>query len=210
MLIDLHLHTKPLSPDSIMDVEEAIQEAKRIGLDGFCLTEHNKVWEAATIKKLREKWNFLLLRGIEVDTFEGHILAFGLYRDFESIIHLDELRELVNREGGVLAAAHPFKGFLVFGGSVKLGLTPEKASKRPVFQKVDLIEGFSGRLSDSENNLAQEVGEVLGIKCTGGSDAHSLKHIGKCVTIFEKKLGCEADLIAELKAGRFYADYLRK
>ncbi|MDY6842950.1 MAG: PHP domain-containing protein [Thermodesulfobacteriota bacterium] len=209
MRIDLHIHTKPLSPDSTMDVEEAIQEAKKIGVDGLCLTEHNRVWKAEVIKDLRKKWDFLLLRGIEVETFEGHILAFGLFRDFESIIRLDELRNLVDREEGMLAAAHPFKGFLVFGGSVKLGLTPEKASQRPVFRKVDLIEGFSGRLSESENTLAQEVGKMLGLKCTGGSDAHSLKNIGKCVTIFEKKIDNEADLVTELKAGRFHAAHFR-
>ena len=209
MIIDLHVHTKPLSSDSTMSVEEVIQEAKRIGLDGVCLTEHNKVWEAKAINELREKWNFLLLRGVEVETTEGHVLVFGVYQDFEGIVHLDDLRKLVTREGGVMVAAHPFKGFVAFS-SIKLGLSPEQAAKRPVFQKVDLIEGFSGRLSKDENDLAQEVGRRLGIKSTGASDAHSLKHLGKCVTIFENKISSEAELVSELKMGRFEADYFAR
>ena len=44
MVIDLHIHTKGLSPCSEMDAEEAVLEAKRIGLDGICFTEHNKPW----------------------------------------------------------------------------------------------------------------------------------------------------------------------
>ena len=209
MFIDLHVHTKPLSSDSVMDVEEAIQEAKRIGLDGLCLTEHNKVWKAEDISRLREKWDFLLLRGVEVETSEGHILVFGVHQDFEGVVPLDELRELVTREGGVMVAAHPFKGFLVFT-SVRLGMDPEQVAKRPVFQKVDLIEGFSGRLNKDENGLAQEVGRRLGMKSTGGSDAHSLKHLGKCVTIFEKRITSEAEFLSELKMGRFEAGYFAR
>ena len=209
MIIDLHVHTKPLSSDSTMNVEEVIQEAKRIGLDGVCLTEHNKVCEAEAINELRGKWDFLLLRGVEVETPEGHILVFGVHHDFEGIVHLDELRQLVSREGGVMVAAHPFKGFVAFS-SIKLGLAPEQAAKRAVFQKVDLIEGFSGRLNEDENELAQEVGRRLGIKSVGGSDAHSLKHLGKCVTIFEHSISDEADLVSELKTGRFEAGYFAR
>ena len=206
MVIDLHVHTKPLSQDSLMDVEEATQEAKRIGLDGLCLTEHNKVWEAEAITRLREKWDFLLLRGVEVETPEGHVLVFGVYQGFEGIVHLDDLRKLVTREDGIMVAAHPFKGFVAFN-SIKLGLSPEQAAKRPVFQNVDLIEGFNGRLNKDENDLAQAVGRRLGIKSTGGSDAHSIKQLGKCVTIFENKISSEAELLSELKMGRFQADY---
>jgi len=209
MIIDLHVHTKPLSSDSLMEVDEAIQEAKRIGLDGLCLTEHNKVWKAGAISSLREKWDFLLLRGVEVETPEGHILVFGVYQDFEGVIQLDELRKIVTREGGVMVAAHPFKGFVAFN-SVKLGLSPEQAAKRPVFQKVDLIEGFSGRLNEDENGLAQAVGKKLGMKSTGGSDAHSVKYLGKCVTIFENKINSEAEFLSELKMGRFEASYFTR
>ena len=209
MIIDLHVHTKPLSSDSAMDVEEVIQEAKRIGLDSLCLTEHNKVWEAEAIRRLREKWDFLLLRGVEVETPQGHILVFGVYQDFEGVVPLDDLRKLVTREGGVMVAAHPFKGFVVFT-SVRLGLDPEQVAKRPIFQKVDLIEGFSGRLNKDENDVAQEVGRRLGIKSIGGSDAHSLKQLGKCVTIFEKKINSEAEFLSELKMGRFEASYFAR
>ena len=192
-----------------MDVEEAIKEAKRIGLDGLCLTEHNKVWQAEAISRLKEKWDFLLLRGMEVETAEGHVLVFGVYKDFEGVIHLDKLRELVTRENGIMVAAHPFKGFVIFS-SIKLGLSPEQAAERPVFQKVDLIEGFSGRLSKDENDLAQAVGKRLGIKSIGASDAHSLKQLGRCVTIFEKRISSEAEFLSELKMGRFEADYFAR
>ena len=209
MIIDLHVHTKAFSTDSILDPEEAIKEAKRIGLDGLCFTEHNKVWEIEEIRRLSRRWEFLVINGIEVDTVEGHVLVFGLHRDFEKIIRVHELREIVKQVDGVMIAAHPFKGFRAFGFS-DLSLSPEQASERPVFQSVDALEGFSGKSSEKENLLAQEVARVLGMNMTGGSDAHSLEAIGKCVTIFGSDVRDEAGLIQELKKGGFQAAYFRK
>lgn len=209
MIIDLHIHTRVFSADSNLDPEEAIQEAKRIGLNAICFTEHNKVWGAEEAQQLSSKWNFPVLRGVEVDTVEGHVLVFGLYRDFEGVIRVNELREWVNEVGGAMIAAHPFKGFRVFGFS-ELKLTPEQAARRPTFQHVDAIEAYSGRTTEKESSLAQGVSANLGLKVVGGSDAHSLKEIGRCVTIFENNIRNEAELIAELKRGGFKAGYFRE
>ena len=137
------------------------------------------------------------------------MLVFGLHRDFDSIIHVHELKEMVEQVNGVMIAAHPFKGFRIFGFS-ELKLTPEQASKRPIFQSVDALEGFSGKTMERESHLAQEVAQKLGMKMTGGSDAHSINEIGKCVTIFENRVRTEAELIEELKRGRFQASHFRK
>jgi predicted metal-dependent phosphoesterase TrpH len=209
LIIDLHVHTKALSSDSNLDPEEAIKEAKRIGLDGICFTEHNKVWEVEEIRRLSQKWGFLVANGLEVDTVEGHVLLFGLHRDFERIMHVHELREMASQADGVMIAAHPFKSFRVFGVS-DLSLSPEQASQRPIFKSVDALEGFSGKTAEKENLLAQEVARTLGMNMTGGSDAHSLEAIGKCVTIFEDNIKDEAGLVEELKRGRFQGAYFRK
>lgn len=198
-----------LSSDSSLVPEAAIQEAKRIGLDGICFTEHNKVWGFEDIQKLSSKWNFPILRGVEVDTVEGHVLVFGLYRDFAGVIRVNELRQWVDEVGGMMIAAHPFKGFRVFGFS-ELKLSPEQASKRPIFHSVDAIEAFNGKSNERENNLAQEVGVRLGLKLAGGSDAHTVREVGRCVTVFENAISSEVELVAELKAGRFKGDYFHK
>jgi len=209
LIIDLHVHTEAFSSDSNLDPEEAIKEAKRIGLDGICFSEHNKAWEMEEIRRLSRKWEFLVVNAIEVDTVEGHVLVFGLHRDFERVIHVRELREMANQAGGVMIAAHPFKSFRVFGVS-DLSLSPEQASRRPIFESVDALEGFSGKTAEIDNILAQEVARLLGMNMTGGSDAHSLEAIGKCVTIFVNNIDDEAGLVEELKRGQFTAAYFRK
>lgn len=208
MIIDLHVHTKLLSSDSILSPDEAIEEAKRIGLDGICFTEHNKVWDVEEIRRLSEKWGFLVINGVEVDTVEGHVLVFGLHRDFDRIIRVHDLREMTNQEGGVIIAAHPFKSFRVFGVS-DLSLSPEQASQRSVFRSVDALEGYSGKTAEKENILAQEVARFMGMNMTGGSDAHSAEAIGRCVTIFRNDIKDEAGLVEELKRGRFHGAYFR-
>lgn len=209
MIIDLHVHTKAFSSDSNLDPEEAIKEAKRIELNGICFTEHGKAWEIEEIRRLSQKWKFLVINGVEVDTVEGHVLVFGLHRDFARTLRAHELRKMANQAGGVIIAAHPFKNFLIFGVS-DLGLSPERASQRPIFKLVDALEGFSGKTAERENLLAQEVARVLRMNMTGGSDAHSSEGLGKCVTIFENNIKDEAELIQELKKGQFQAAYFRK
>lgn len=205
MRIDLHVHTRQLSPCSDLDIDAAIHEAKRLQLAGICFTEHNKVRDAEMLRKLSEEHGLLLLQGVEVDTIEGHFLVYGLPRDFDEPMRVNDLRRLADEAGAFVAAAHPFKGFLTFGMS-ELNLTPEQASQRPVFQYVDAMEVLSGRLNEAENDLARQVSERLNLGGIGGSDAHRLSELARCVTTFENTITNEHDLLRELKSGKYVAE----
>ena len=43
MLVDLHLHEKTCSTDSFLSLEEIVSEARRRGLDGVCITDHDSM-----------------------------------------------------------------------------------------------------------------------------------------------------------------------
>ncbi|MFH1625957.1 MAG: PHP domain-containing protein, partial [Pseudomonadota bacterium] len=139
MVIDLHIHTKRLSPCSDMDPEEAATEAKKIGLDGICFAEHNKVWDPAEVLSIEEKSGISIFHGVEVDTTEGHVLVFGLHRGFQGITPVEDLRRMVEEVDGFMIAAHPFRGFLVFGFS-KLQMDADSACKNPLFKFVGGME----------------------------------------------------------------------
>lgn len=204
MIIDLHVHTTALSACSRASPDDIAREARLKGLDGICLTEHNRAWDAAAARELSSRHGLVVLRGMEAETVEGHILTFGLDEDISGILRVADLRKMVDAAGGVMIAAHPFRGFLAFGVS-DLRLSVERACRRPVFQAVDLIEAFSGNSRPEENELALKVSRVLGKKGVGGSDAHAVEHLGRCVTILDNAVSSEAELVAELKAGRFTA-----
>ena len=201
-IIDLHVHTSPASPCSSAPENQAIEEAKRIGLDAICLTDHNYVWNTENIEDLKQKHGFLVFRGNEITTDQGDILVFGMNKDIKGIIKLQNLKKEVLKADGFMIAAHPFRGFLVFGAE-KLGLTTEKAMARSLFKWVDAVEVLNGKVTEKENNLASEVTTRLGLLATGGSDAHEVYEVGQYATRFSSPIKDEKDLINALRSGNY-------
>ena len=68
---------------------------------------------------------------------------------------------------------------------------------------MDAVEIRNGRVTEKENEVAGNVAERLGLLGTAGSDAHEIGALGTWVTIFEKDIETEADLLRELKTGRY-------
>ena len=202
MLIDLHVHTSPRSPCSNIDPVDLIQEAKRIGLDGFCLTEHQVLWDWDEVADLGGDHGIKIFRGNEITTAQGDVLVFGLDQDIKGIITIQELHEILQSAGGFSIAAHPFRGFKMFGVG-QLGMTLDQACKKKSLQFVDAVEIRNGRVTEKENEVAGQVAEKLGLRGTAGSDAHEIGALGTWVTIFEKDIDTEADLLREFKAGHY-------
>ncbi|MFH1491145.1 MAG: PHP domain-containing protein, partial [Pseudomonadota bacterium] len=199
-VIDLHVHTAPASACSSAPVDAVIEEAKGIGLDGICLTDHNHLWMPDIVEELRQKHGFLILRGNEITSDQGDMLVFGLDKPVTGVIKLEELRVEVKKAGGFMIAAHPFRGFLTFGVG-QLGLTPEKAMDRPLFRCVDGVEVLNGKVTERENAFASAVAAGLGLPGTGGSDAHEVSDVGLYATRFSMRISSEEDLVRALKEG---------
>jgi len=204
MRIDLHIHTSPRSACSYIDPLELIQEAQRLKLDGICLTEHQVLWDNGDVEKLARESGVKIFQGNEFTTNQGDILVFGLYKDIKELLMIQDLREEVRKSGGFMIAAHPFRGFKTFGIG-QLQMTVEQACKRKVLEFVDAVEIGNGKLSPDENDMARKVSEKLDLPGTGGSDAHRVDEVGKWLTVFEKEIQNENQLVAELHAGRFTA-----
>ncbi len=198
--IDLHVHTAPASPCASSSVDDIISEAKRIGLDGICLTDHNYQWYPEEIEALREKHQFIVLRGNEITTVQGDMVVFGLDEDIQGIIALKDLADKVAAVDGFMIAAHPFRGFLAVSGD-KLGLDIDKAAARPMFALVGGMETLNSKVTVDENRFCGKVAETLKLPTTGGSDAHLAGEVGFYATRFSKIIHNEEELISALRAG---------
>jgi predicted metal-dependent phosphoesterase TrpH len=212
LLIDLHAHSYPKSDDSFMGVDDLVDSAKKLGLDGVCLTDHDAFWSLDEIRPLSKKHNFLVLHGVELNTDAGHILVFGLEHYVFGLHKPAFVRKLVDRQGGVIVAAHPYRRRFLEGPGRELEARAEmleRASKDRFFQCCDAIEGINGRGTPLENQFSQDLRDQLGINSTAGSDAHRLEQLGTAATRFQKKISGLADLIEEIRAGRFEAVDLR-
>ena len=154
------------------------------------------------MERLADDKGIKIFRGNEITTAQGDVLVFGLDQDIQGIITIQELHQIVKSAGGFSIAAHPFRGFKVFGLS-QLGLTLDQACKKKILQFVDAVEIRNGRVTEKENEVAGKVAERLGLWGTAGSDAHEIGALGTWVTHFESDICTEADLLRELHAGNF-------
>lgn len=202
MLIDLHVHTFPRSPCSSIVPETLVQEARRIGLDGFCLTEHQVLWDLDEVVRLADDNGIKIFRGNEITTAQGDVLVFGLDKDIQGIITIQELHQIVKSCGGFSIAVHPFRGFKVFGLG-QLGMTLDQACKKKILKFVDAVEIRNGRVTEKENDVAEKVAEKLRLRATAGSDAHETSALGTWVTNFEKDIYTDEELLVELHSGNF-------
>ncbi len=211
MLIDLHTHTRPLSHDSDLTPDALIEAAKKAGLDGVCLTEHDFFWEHEQAAELGQRHDFLVIPGIEVNTESGHVVVFGLEEFVYGMHRLGELVEMVEAAGGAMIAAHPYRRQLPFEltreGDWSEAL--EQASENEAYRYVHAIETLNGRGTERQNAFSAAVCERHRLAQAAGSDAHSLVDVGTCATEFEARISGVGDLIAELKSGRFRPLLLR-
>ena len=194
MLIDLHNHTGWGSGDSHLDPSNLVEHAKRCGLDGIALTEHNQVWDPAKVAALRDKHGFLVLCGCEVNTDEGHMLVFGLPgpRRWSRLPSLRDLRSEVDEHGGVIVAAHPFRG----RSASKQGLD---FVTEMLGHLVDAVEAYNGLAGDGERHAAAKAAQRLSLPTTGGSDTHRIMDVACNFTRFDEEIRSEVDLVAAIK-----------
>lgn len=199
--VDLHTHTRFGSNCSYMEPAQLVQRAKEVGLDAVCITEHNAAWEEEAIRALGEESGFRVLGGVEVSTELGDVLVFGVRPLVLAGCRIEDVRRLVDEEGGLMIAAHPFRGCYRLGAPMDV----DGAAALPLFRWVDAVEVFNGTSPWPEVEFACAALERMSLPGVGGSDAHSPLSVGRCYTEFERKVASVEELVVELRAGRFRA-----
>ena len=209
MVVDMHVHTSIGSADSNLAPPRLLEAAREVGLDGLVITEHDVPWPREQMERFRQESGLFVCGGLEYSTEFGHIIVLGLDRDMPGIERAEELRRLAQAQGGFMILAHPFRFFpgpsnRLFGRQYNpSSLTAAELAQHPVFELVDAIEVLNYACTEKENQLAQEAARVLGKRGVAGSDAHTYTEVGRCVTIFQRAVGSEGELIEELRAGRY-------
>jgi hypothetical protein len=209
MRVDLHIHTRPRSSCSAIEPADLAEAVRNAGLNAICLTEHQNPWDRAEIEALSRNGGIRVFQGNEITTNQGDILVFGCDVNVRGVVAVQDLRREVDGAGGVMIAAHPFRGFLLFG-ITQLQLDVEQASRRTVFRYVDGVEILNCKVTQPENDMARKVAERLGLFGAAGSDAHRLEEVGRCVTVFQREIQTERELVEELRSGRFTVEYVKR
>ena len=171
MLLDLHNHTR-YSPDSRVPPSELVALAKRIGLQGIAVTDHNAVAGIAEAEQAAGS-DFLVVPGIEVSTASGHVLGYGVRQVVPRDLSVEETVERITAQGGVAVAAHPFR-FWSGLGDAGLG--------RARFAAYETSNARTLRRGNARARLRAEAAKV---GRTGGSDSHFLDEVARAVTVVD-------------------------
>lgn len=177
---DLQVHTQ-VSPCSKAAPEDIVEAARRRGLDGLAVTNHDTVEGYEAVAAVAGH-NLDVIKGCEVSTTEGHLLALGVERappqaDPETVV------ADVHDQGGVAVLSHPFDR-----------LRERFEDPGTLANCIDGVEGINSRcVLPCSNRQAQKFATDHGLSVTAGSDAHFPIEIGRAVTVIESGRGpCEA------------------
>jgi predicted metal-dependent phosphoesterase TrpH len=197
MLIDLHTHSRPYSGDSVLTAEDLVERAAAAGLDGVALTEHDALRPLEEVEALAARTGILVLRGIEITTDIGHVLAFGLRCYSPALRSIEALRHEADACGAVIFLAHPYRGWN----------RPIDWERLP--ELVHGVEALNGQEHATRNERAQRLATGFSLPGIGGSDTHFLPGLAVCATRLPHRPAGEADLVGMLHAGRHEAVQLR-
>ncbi|MGL4344101.1 MAG: PHP-associated domain-containing protein [Cellulosilyticaceae bacterium] len=193
MFIDTHMHCLEGSPDSFIKVAEIVARARELGLDGICITDHDSNSARAYALEYGQAHDFKIFVGVEILTYEGDIVVFGLDDLPTEKMHAQELIDLVNAKGGVTIAAHPFRENNRGCGKVLKEL-----------KGLTAVEVFNGSTKAYNNLYAFATAVELGLATVAASDCHEVETVGRYCTGFVDAIETEADLIAAIKQKRVY------
>lgn len=172
--IDLHVHTNA-SRDGISSIKEVLHYAKKKGLDGIAVTDHDVFMDPITAEKLSGE--LIVIPGVELSTEMGHLIF--LYD-----------------ERGPMIVPHPLDPV-----SRGIGLENVKnlVSLRP------LLEVRNGSTIPIFNKMAEKLAIELNLNMVGGSDAHVDFMVGSAYTIVEVEEKSLESVINAIKMGRVSA-----
>jgi len=167
--IDFHVHTC-YSKDSSITLEQLVCFAKKRGLDGVAVTDHNTVEGALKLKKTKK---ILVIPGIEVSTLQGHLLGINVTTPIPAKLTMQQSIQKIHEAGGVAIAAHPTAFY-----------------KSPATRKVKSYDAIEVMNASSVpfsvlTYCSRKFAEKLNLPQTGGSDSHYAPEIGAAYTVVD-------------------------
>jgi predicted metal-dependent phosphoesterase TrpH len=203
---DMHFHSR--YSDGMNTIAEIAEQAKALGI-GVAITDHNAIEGAL---EMEDYPNILSIPGIEVTSREGSHLLVYFYetRELKKFYRMDirphaggdvmsssslSMEEIVRRAKAYRSLVFfPHPHCAAYTGVCNLQFTEERLHR--LFAKIDGIEVINSGNIKKWNLKSALLGFNLDKGISGGSDGHSLKHMGRAVSYAD----CEPNRAAFLDA----------
>lgn len=189
MFVDMHIHERTFSDDSMLSLDEIVSIAREKGLDAVCITDHDSIGIKNYAEEYSERVKFPIFVGFECYTLQGDITAWGVDAVPETRIDAQDFIDTVNAADGFCIACHPFR-------SNRRGLEEHLMCVRGLHG----IEVLNGSTDAEANGKALRYCTELGLKPFGASDAHVPEQVGKYAAWLPEHVGTLADFIRVLRS----------
>jgi predicted metal-dependent phosphoesterase TrpH len=166
--IDFHIHTY-YSKDSSITLNQVVTFAKKRGLDGIAITDHNTIRGAVKLKT----HDIFVVPGIEISTLEGHLLGLNITTEIPAKLGMEETIKRIHDVGGIAIAPHPTSFYKS---------PPTRAVDS--YDAIEVINASSIPFS-MLTYLSKRFAKRLGLPQIGGSDSHYAPEIGSAYTIVD-------------------------
>lgn len=173
-LFDIHVHTN-YSYDGFIKVERIGYYAKKIGLNGIAITDHDTFKGVKDSIKHNIYEDVEIIPGEEVRTNWGDILCLCIKEGVKSRYFFDVIKE-VTEQGGITILPHPFKD--------------HHRDILSNLENIDGIEVINGRERDYREKVEEIISRYPHLIEVGGSDAHLPWEIGQVITIIDIPDNC--------------------
>lgn len=166
MKYDLHTHTK-YSADGVMEPAVLVKIAKKRGLEGIAVTDHNTL-RGALFTKQYQTPDFQVIAGMEITTERGEIIGLFLSEEITARYFTDVVTQ-IHDQNGIVIVPHPFD-------RLRHSAFFPRENDAHYF---DAVEGFNARcIIQKDNEKSQMYANKLKLCLTAGSDAHYSNEIG--------------------------------
>ena len=149
-----------------MSIKKISKIAKKKGLDGLAITDHNTIDGFPAAEKISKDMGLLYIPGVELRIEKTDYLVYFI--DDPKVLeikNLEELIDFVHESGGIVAIAHPYRsGYEI--PSLK------------IVQKLDAVEVFNAKNHEHENRNAKILQKKYMKGSVAGSDAHIYSYVG--------------------------------
>jgi len=195
--IDLHCHSW-FSGDGVSSPEALIASARKKGLHGFALTDHNTSDGCRYLLDqglMREDGlpvdGLLIIPGVEVTTAEGHLLCLGVILPNLKGTPAAEVCKIVHGMGGVTIPPHPYD---LFRAGIRQAVLDTL--------EIDALEVFNAATTLKRyNKHAFNYAQIRGLPMTAASDAHDHVALGTAYSILEAETFSVAGVLEAIRKG---------
>lgn len=188
---DLHVHTC-YSLDCGTPLDKIVTRCLQMGINCIAIADHHSITGAL---KLKEIAPFNVIVAEEIMTPIGELMGLFLTQEIPRGLSAQETITRIKSQGGLVNIPHPF------GHSLREN---KKLLSQEILSQVDLIEVFNSRIPfPNACPKASKLASEYGLPASAGSDAHTIREIGRAYVEMPEFNGRE-DFLDCLTRGKIF------